>query len=86
MSVELPPERNEPGMCGKLIYNLYGARNAAQDWEALYGDQMERWGFRRATSCSCAFVHRERGLMVVVHGDDFHTVGEDSQLDWFREM
>ena len=31
--VELPPERYVEGMCGKLIYNLYGTRGAAQAWE-----------------------------------------------------
>ena len=28
--VELPEERREEGKCGKLLYNLYGTRCAAQ--------------------------------------------------------
>ena len=43
---------------------------------------MGEWGVRRAKSCSCMFVHMRRGLMVVVHGSDVHTVGDEEDLDW----
>ena len=31
--IDLPPGDEEPGMCGKLNYTLYGTRDAAQGWE-----------------------------------------------------
>ena len=31
--VELPEEDYEEGMCGKLVRSMYGARDAARNWE-----------------------------------------------------
>ena len=45
--VELPTEVAEPGMCGRLLKSLYGARDAAQNWEVEYSRFMERVGFTR---------------------------------------
>ena len=84
--VELPPERAAPGMCGKLLYNLYGTRGAAQAWEDHYGDHMVQWGFQRGRSNPCVFVHPTRELAVVVHGDDFVSLGADGDLDWLGDQ
>ena len=35
--IKLPPEDDEPGMCGKLTKSMYGTRDAAQNWEYEYG-------------------------------------------------
>ena len=84
MYKELPEERKVPGKCGKLRYNLYGTRNAAQDGENLYGAKMEEWGFRRGQGCRVTFVNREKKMVVVVHGDDFICLWEGERLDWFK--
>ena len=34
--VQLPPEDQEEGMCGKLMKSMYGTRDAAQNWEQEY--------------------------------------------------
>ena len=34
--VQLPPEDNEEGKCGRLLKSLYGTRDAARDWEEEY--------------------------------------------------
>ena len=34
----LPEEDAEPGMCGKLLKSMYGARDAASNWEDCYID------------------------------------------------
>ena len=30
--------------------------------------------------------HEEKGIMLVVHGDDFTVLGHDGSLDWFRKV
>ena len=81
--VELPEEAGvEDDECGKLIYWLYGCRQAAQAWEEHYAGVLQAVGFKRLVSSPVAFYHPERDLVVVVHGDDFVFVGVDEQLDW----
>ena len=81
--VELPTEIAEPGTCGRLFKPLYGARDAAQNWEVEYSRFMESIGFTRGTSTPCSFHNQEKELRVVVHGDDFTVLGWEHQLNWF---
>ena len=83
--VELPPERRRPGVCGKLVSNMYGTRGAAAAWEKNYSNHMAQWGFTRGIANACVFVHSERLLMTMVHGDDFFSLGSDADLDWFGQ-
>ena len=71
-----------PGMCGKLVYWLYGFRKAASEWENFYAKKLEDAGFRRGVGCPVLFYHRERDLAMAVHGDDFVLCGMDSELEW----
>merc|ERR1711940_492141 len=41
-------------------------------------------GFKQGRATPCAFVHRQRNLKLVVHGDDFTVSGLEGDLDWFR--
>ena len=43
---EFPPEDQEPGMCGKLDKSMYGARDAAQNWEEAYSAFTRGTGFK----------------------------------------
>ena len=46
--IELPEgARVGPGVCGKLIFWIYGMRQAAQAWESMYASKMEEVGFVR---------------------------------------
>ena len=45
---------------------------------------LEAMRFRTGVSSPCIFYHAERELMVVVHGDDFTTLGLDEDIDWFE--
>ena len=83
--VKLPPGREIEGMCAKLIFNLYGTRGAAQAWEDHYSGKMISWGFTAGKGCPCVFEHPEMELLVVVHGDDFTSLGTDESLDWLHE-
>ena len=89
--VELPDEALEPHergghICGKLNYSLYGTRDAAQNWEAEYTRYLTKLGFKRGLSSPCIFYHAARDMTVVVHGDDFTTLGEESQLNWLENQ
>ena len=84
--VKLPEEDYEEGMCGMLIKAMYGTRDAAQNWEFEYVDFMGKIGFSKSRATPCMFYHSERGIRVVIHGDDFTILGNEVELDWFREM
>ena len=83
--VKLPPEEEKEGTCGRLLKALYGTRDAAQNWEHAYIDFMKESGFANGAASPCVFYHRERNIRAVVHGDDFTILGQERQLDWFRE-
>ena len=72
--VELPEERRKLGVRGRLVYCLYGTRPAAHAWEEHYSKRLVDQGFIRGRSSPCIFVHGERGIIVVQHGDDFHVL------------
>ena len=83
--VELPPEDAEPGMCAKLDKAMYGTRDAAQQWEIEYLEFMQSLGFVRGKSTPFVFVHHDRMMHAVVHGDDFTTGGPKMELDGFKQ-
>ena len=84
--IELPAEAGAgPGKCGKLVYWLYGCREAAQAWEEHYSEKMESVGFTRGTHSPVVFYHEEKDLSCVVHGDDFTFEGEAEDLKWIAE-
>ena len=68
--------------CGKLHYSLYGTRDAAQNWEEKYCQFLVGLGFVRGLSSPCIFHHKLRDMSLVVHGDDFTTLGVESSLKW----
>ena len=85
--VRLPPEVAEEGMRGKLRRCLYGTRDAAARWEALYSQKLAKRGFTQGRASTCAFYIAHRDLRCVVHGDDFTFLGFSDDLDWItRQM
>ena len=83
--VELPEEDAEEGMCGKLIRSMYGAGDAAQNWEAEYVQLMEDIGFDSGRSSPCTFHHKVQDDRAIVHWDDFTMLGSGKDVDWFRK-
>ena len=69
--VDLPPERQVPGMCGKFQRYLCGMRGAARAFQQHVAKQMKQWGLRQTMGCSCLFTHWDRDAIVIIHGDDF---------------
>ena len=82
--VDLPNEDNEEGMCGELMKAMYGTRDAAQNWEFEYREFLEGIKFERGVAHPCVFYHRNYDLHAVVHGDDFTVLGNEENLNWFR--
>ena len=79
--MDLSPEDNEPGMCGKLVMAMYGTRDAPQNWEYEYTDFMKGCGFVQGKSTPCLCYHEPRNLRAVIYGDDFTVLGPEKQLD-----
>ena len=70
----------------EIAKSMYGARDAAQNWEFAYSDWLVSIGFEIGRSVSCMFWHPTKNIRVVVHGDDFTVLGTPDQLDWFRKV
>ena len=51
-----------------------------------YRTAHEEWGFVVGNSSPCVMYHPEKGIRLVVHGDDFTPVGIDVNLDWHRNQ
>ena len=73
-----------PNTVAKQVRCVYGTRDAGKLWEDTYTMVLEAMGFRTGVSNPCIFHHEERDLMIVVHGDDFTTLGLDEDIDWFE--
>jgi hypothetical protein len=78
--VELPPEANAPGKCGKLVRWLYGMRPAANAWEREYVEKLASIGFERGKYSPVVFFNGQTGVRCVVHGDDFTFTGSKNEL------
>jgi hypothetical protein len=66
----------------KLVKSMYGARQAASNWEHFYGEVLKEMSFLQGTSNPCLFLHPERRIRVWVHGDDFVLLGIHADLMW----
>jgi hypothetical protein len=84
--IELPEEDFEEGMCGRLKRWLYGMRPAAKAWEEDYAAKLCSAGFIRGVAAPTVFFHPEWDVRIVVHGDDFTTIGRQQFLDKFRDL
>ena len=84
---ELPPElrSTDKDEVALLVKSLYGTRDAAANFQKEVRKFMVSCGFRVGRYSASTFFHRARNLKVVVHGDDFITVGRREAAAWFRE-
>jgi hypothetical protein len=80
--VKLPEEDNAPGMCGTLVKAMYGTRDAAQNWEYAYTEMLMELGFRQGKVSPCMFMHDDRNLRLVVHGDGFTMAGNTQKFEF----
>ena len=64
---------------------MYGTRDAASNWQEHLSRQLEAIGFVRGVGHPSVFHHPGRGLVTLVHGDDYTTAGEPKELQWFKK-
>jgi hypothetical protein len=55
-------------------------------WENTYVDAMCQTGFVQGMSSPCIFIHKEKDIATVVHGDDFTSLGVESSLHWLADQ
>ena len=79
--VEPPPEANEPpDIVWRLQRAMYGTRDAAAAWEREWTRTLNSIGFESGVS-NPALLHCEKlDASMVVHGDDFITLGDSEAL------
>ena len=69
------PKAKQPGVCGKLPKTMFGSLDAAQRWGEHYAQVLEAGGFSRGVASPCHFFHKGLQTYILLHGDDFVTVG-----------
>ena len=68
--------RRDGQMCGRLRGAMCGTRKASQYWQTDNTQTMVDMGFEVGKASLCTFKLEERGLMCLVHGDDFVASGK----------
>lgn len=89
ISIEIPVEDREEGdedKVGKLNLSIYGTRGAAQNWQAEFIEYLVSSNFSKGQSSPCNFDHPLHSLHLIVHGDDFTTIGPFKGLRWFEQL
>ena len=81
--MSLPRKLGLPGhTVAKQIRCVYGTRDAGALWADSYREAFESMEFRSDVASPCIFHHADRDLTVVVHGDDFTRLGNDTNIGW----
>ena len=80
-----PKELGLPkSILAKQMNCVYGTRDAGMILEETYRAALEPMGFTTGRASPCCFVHKDRGLHLVVHGDDLTALGLQPDLDWYE--
>ena len=69
---------------GKLKASLYGTKDASMKWQEEVSKCMVKWGFKVGRFNPCMYHSPARGMLCLVHGDDFVCVGEAEDLQWLE--
>ena len=64
--------------------SMYGTRDAAQHGEEFDAQTHIDMGCDQGRASTCVFRHIERGIVVVMHGDDFAALGNDDGRDKYE--
>ena len=84
--VKLPPEdprSGEPGICGRLLKCMYGAKDAGQNFELYTHDFMVGREFQVGLFTPCVFNSEKKNQQVYVYGDNFVVKGSRSENKQF---
>ena len=88
IAIESPDEDKTEGqdMVGFLEKSLYGTRDAALNFPKEVRKFMQSQGFVVGKYNSSTYLHKAKGIKVMVHGDDFVSSGSRSSLKWFKSQ
>ena len=87
--VELPEEdKTEEDVAkdrvGRLNVSMYGTRDAARNWQTKVTKHLLSIGFVKGASNPGIFYHEGRGVALLVHGDDYVSVGTLAAMEWLE--
>ena len=84
--IELPAEDEEArdGEVGQLMLCLYGTRDAAREWQRTLSEHLVSIGFVPGRGHPSVFVHTQRDIRLLVHGDDYFSSAHSADLDWLE--
>ena len=90
VAVELPidaltEEEKERDLVGILDMSLYGARDAAVNFQKEVGKLMRALGFIQSKNNAIIFYHQYDDVKVLVHGNDFVASGRRAKIQKFKE-
>ena len=60
--------------------SMYETRDAALNWANEYSSTLQADGYRRGRANPCLFWHPSKKAAVMIHGDDFISVGNEGRL------
>ena len=82
--IELPSADPMAGgdKVGVLHKALYGTRDAPQIWQHEIRRVLKAAGFRQSAAQPSVYIHDVRGILLVVHVDDFLISGDPESLEW----
>ena len=86
--IELPAEDTDAqeGEVGQLLLCLYGTRDAAREWQRTLSEHLVSVGFEVGRGHPSVFVHTQRDIRLLVHGDDDFSSAHAGELDWLEEQ
>ena len=83
---DMTPDDERRDVVGFLLQSLYGTRDAAMNWQEEVRKEMKAWGFKQGVYNPCLYTHPHWKLKVMVHGDDFVTVGKPKNVEIFEKQ
>ena len=81
----LPEGHEQAGKCALLRKSMYGTLDAASIWQATYVELLKECGIEQCVGWPALFMHKERDLRFMVHGDDFVALGDEDGLKFLEE-
>ena len=85
--VDIPNEdkaEQDGDVVGILLKSLYGTRDAAMNFQKEIQKFMTGIGFTIGKYNISTYLHAKKKLNVMVHGDDFVSVGNRDEAAWFK--
>lgn len=74
ISIEIAAQGSGRQM-GRFNSSFHGARDVATNWQDEFIEIMRRNEFNKGRTSLCNFHHITRSINVIVHGDDFISIG-----------